>query len=56
MELKTVRFTELTVFNRVDKPTLVYEQGSVHTLKADHANKWISYGKAERVPDPVSTP
>ena len=54
METKTVRFVERTVFSRVGKPTLIYEKGSVHTLKADHANKWVDYGKAERHAEPVA--
>lgn len=47
--MKAVRFLEERTFERVGKPTLVYEAGSVHTLKDDHARRWVTRHAAEYV-------
>ena len=47
--MRTVRFLEKRTFERVGRPTLVYEAESVHTLKDDHARRWVSRGVAEYV-------
>lgn len=46
MEKRTVRFTETATLERVRKPDLVYEAGSVHDLRVDRAQRWVKRGKA----------
>ena len=53
--MRTVRFLEDRTFDRVGLPVLSYSAGSVHTLKDDHARRWVVRGAAEYVtPAPVS--
>lgn len=54
--MRTVRFLEKRTFDRVGKPTIVYEADSVHALKDDHARRWVTRGAAEYVNAEVSEP
>ena len=47
--MRTVRFLEDRTFDRVGLPVLSYSAGSVHTLKDDHARRWVVRGAAEYV-------
>lgn len=47
--MRTVRFLEKRTFERVGLPVVTYEAGSVHTLKDDHARRWVTRGAAEYV-------
>jgi hypothetical protein len=55
--MRTIRFLEKRIFERVGLPAITYEADSVHTLKDDHARRWVTRGAAEYVAsEPVSEP